>query len=425
MNRRVLFIAYLFAPIVNSGTQRPLKFAKYLPSLGWDPVIITAARVGDYPIDPRLLNDIPAGAQVHRVPMLNDRIGEFAGTLGLGVVNRERIAQGISWRLRKRWQHPDIYALWRPTARRTAMRLYRDIGFDAIYATGYPWTSLLIGMDLSMMTGRPLIADFRDPWAADDYEGRTAGRHDDDARLEHDVVRQAASVVCVSATMTAQMMAAHPDVPARKFVTIPNGFDPADVRAAPAWPHLRFRIVYTGVWKPGYGLDALYDVIGQIARANPRALANVEVIAAGFEPGPAHRRGLSEHIDEIGVLSHNDAVALMRSADILFLQNAQGASQQHRLPGKMFEYLATGRPVLAVTDPDGEAGRLIHRVGGGVVVSPDDRDRLREIIAVAIRRGRLDTPPQDRALLRAFERPALAKTLAAVLASVTRQPAAA
>jgi glycosyltransferase involved in cell wall biosynthesis len=283
----------------------------------------------------------------------------------------------------------------------------------------------LIGMDVSMMTGRPLIADFRDPWAADDYEGRTACAREDDVRLEREVVRQAASVVCVSTTMTAQMMAAHPDVPQRKFVTIPNGFDPADVLATAPWPHDRFRIVYTGVWKPGYGLDGLYDVIGQIARANPQSLANVEVIAAGFEPGPAHRRRLSEHIDEIGVLSHKDAVALMRSADILFLQNAQGASQQHRLPGKIFEYLATGRPVLAVTDPHGEAGRLIQRIGGGVVVSPDDRDRLRDVITVAIRRGSLETPPQDRELLRAFERPALTKTLAGVLESVTRQPAAA
>jgi glycosyltransferase involved in cell wall biosynthesis len=357
--------------------------------------------------------------------MLNDRIGAVAGTLGLGVIKRERIAEGISWRLRERWQRPDMFALWRPTARRMAMKLFRDIGFDAIYATGYPWTSLLVGMDVSILTGRPLVADFRDPWAADDYEGRGHGDRAEELALERQVVTQAASVVCVSSTLTAQMIAAHSTVRARKFVTIPNGFDPADIGRVSPWPRQRFRIVYTGVWKPGYGLDGLYDAIARIARTNPALLSNVEVVAAGFEPGPAHRRGLSEYVDEIGILSHRDAIALMRSADVLFLQNADGASQHHRLPGKIFEYLGTGRPVLAVTDPDGEAGRLITRVGGGVVVSPRDTAGLRQVLIEAFTRGALDTPPQDRTMLKTFERPALTRTLASVLDAVTRQPAVA
>ena len=168
MSRRVLFIAYLFPPIANSGTQRPLKFAKYLPQFGWEPIVLTAHRVSEHRQDHGLLEDVPLDMRVVRVPMLNDRIGAVAGTLGLGVVKRKTIAEGISWRLRNRWRSPDLYALWRPTARRAAMKLYRDVGFDAIYATGFPWTSLLTGMDVSKLTGRPLVADFRDLWASED-----------------------------------------------------------------------------------------------------------------------------------------------------------------------------------------------------------------------------------------------------------------
>lgn len=424
-NRRVLFIAYLFPPIANSGTQRPLKFAKYLPQFGWDPLVLTAERVSDHPQDRRLLKEVPADMTVVRVPLLSDQIGAVAGTLGMGVVTRQRIQEGISWRMRNRWHSPDIYALWRPTARRAAMKLFRDVGFDAIYATGYPWTSLLVGMDVAEMTGRPLVADFRDPWAADDYEGRSPEEHSEDARLERQVVTHAAAVLCTTATATAQMIGSYPSLRPDKFVTIPNGFDPADIERIKPWPRQRFRIVYTGVWKPGYGLDALYRAIGEIARTTPALLSDFEVIAAGFEPGPAHRLGLSEYVDEIGVLSHDDAVALMRSADVLYLQNAEGASQQHRLPGKLFEYLATGRPILAVTEPSGECGRLLSRVGGGIVVAPSDRDGLHRVLRDAITRKALHTPEREQGILRAFERRALTRVLASVFESVTRESAVA
>ena len=423
MSRRVLFIAYLFPPIANSGTQRPLKFAKYLPQLGWDPLVVTAQRVSEHRQDQRLLEDVPLDMRVVRVPMLNDRIGAVASTLGLGMVKPETIAEGISWRLRNHWQSPDLYALWRPTARRAAMKLYREVGFDAIYATGFPWTSLLTGMDVSKLTGRPLVADFRDLWASEDlFTSDDLGR---DQVMEAEVVDHAAAILSISSSMTDRMVAAHPSANPAKFYTIPNGYDPSDMARIEPWPRQRFRIVYTGVWKKGYGLDSLYDAIETIAKTEPALLANVEVMAAGFEPGPAHERGLSDYVDELGVLSHDDAVALMRSADVLYLRNFEGIRQEWCLPGKIFEYLATGRPLLAVTRPDGEAGRLIERIGGGVVIDPTDTVGLLRTLTVALRRGALEVPPQDQGLLRAFERPALTRLLASVFDTVTRQTAVA
>lgn len=423
MSRRVLFLAYLFPPIANSGTQRPLKFAKYLPQFGWEPLVVTAQRVSEHRRDQRLLEDVPLDLRIVRVPMLSDRIGAVAGTLGLGMMKRETIAEGISWRLREHWKSPDLYALWRPTARRAAMKLYREVGFDAIYATGFPWTSLLTGMDVSKLTGRPLVADFRDLWASEDLY--TSDDLDRDQEMEAQVVDHAAAVLSISSTMTERMIAAHPSANPAKFYTIPNGYDPSDMARIEPWPRRRFRIVYTGVWKEGYGLDSLYDAIEAIAKTEPALLANIEVMAAGFEPGPAHKRGLSEYVDELGVLSHDDAVALMRSADVLYLRNFEGFRQEWCLPGKIFEYLATGRPLVAVTRPDGEAGRLIERIGGGVVVDPSDTEGLRRILTGAIRRGALETPPQDRVLLRAFERPALTRLLASVFETVTRRSAVA
>ena len=119
------------------------------------------------------------------------------------------------------------------------------------------------------------------------------------------------------------------------------------------------------------------------------------------------------------MLSHAAAVSLMHSADLLFMTNPSGSRQQACLPGKLYEYLATGRPVLAVTDPEGEAGRLIQTIGGGIAVSPNDPAHLERVIAEALTARRLTVPPQNRCALKAFERPALAQRLAAVLDSVT------
>jgi glycosyltransferase involved in cell wall biosynthesis len=421
MNKRVLMIAYLFPPIANSGTQRPLKFAKYLPAFGWEPIILTADRAPDDRIDVRLLNDIPPGVRVIRVPMLNERVGDFVGGLAPWRAAAARIAASVSWRLRGQWQQPDLYALWRPPARRAALRAFRDIGFDAVFATGFPWTSLLIGRDVSRQTGRALVADFRDPWAADDLYGSADRCHGDALSLERSVIRQASAVISVSDTMTRSMTLAHRDAERSKFVTISNGYDPEDLEVPAPPTHDRFRIVYTGVWKPGYTLDALYDVIARLARSAPELVANIEVVAAGFTPGYAESRGLSRYVTEVGVVSHQAAVSLMYSADLLYLPNPGGSRQQWCLPGKIFEYLATGRPVLALTDPEGEAGRLVQQIGGGVVVSPNDPDGLERMIAAALART-LTMPAQRRGELEAFERPALARRLAAVLDSVTHNP---
>ncbi len=100
--------------------------------------------------------------------MMSDVIGDRVASIGFPARARARVSAGLSWRVRRWNQVPDLYASWRPTARRLAVRIFNDVGFDAVWATGFPWTSLLIGRDVSRLTKRPLIADFRDPWLGED-----------------------------------------------------------------------------------------------------------------------------------------------------------------------------------------------------------------------------------------------------------------
>jgi glycosyltransferase involved in cell wall biosynthesis len=421
--KRVLVIAYLFPPILNSGTQRPLKFVKYLPQFGWEPIVLTADRLDGWPLDPHLLEEIPAGVRVVRVPLLNDRIGDLIGTIGITATNRRRISHAVSWRLRGWRSDPDLFTSWQPTAVRTAMSIFRETGFDAILATGYPWTSLLIGRDLSKKTLCPLIADFRDPWAADDlFSGNLPPDQKERTLLcERSVVQQASAVVSVSQTMTDQMRLAHPGVPAERFLTIHNGFDPPDLTASPPTPRSgKLRIVFTGVWKRDYGPDGLYQVVEHLASRRPELVANLEVIAAGFEPGEAERRGLSHIIHELGQIPHAAALGLMQSADALFFTTGGGSYQRHHIPGKLFEYLGSGRPIIAVADSEGESARLMARVGGAVVVGPTQLDELEQVIASACVTNSIPVSNRNAAVLGKFERSELTRVLAHTLDSATR-----
>lgn len=423
--KRVLFMAYLFPPIANSGTQRPVKFVKYLSQYGWQPTVVTAAYPGGHRVDHGMLADIPAGVRVVRVPMINEWVRDTIGRVTGGTHLGARVAEAVNWRLREQFRKPDLYALWRPAARRAALRLMRQERFDAIYATGFPWTTLLTAVDVSKATGCPLVADFRDPWVGEDLFRSERPPVDEERPLERLVVEHAASVTTVAPTMTKRLIAAYPELDPSKFHTIFNGFDPTDLETPAPSTHGKFRIAFAGVWKEGYNPSPIYDVVEWLRRSNPEVLNGVEVVAAGFEPGEAARRGLTDHIKEVGVLSHQDAVALMHSADVLFLTNGDGARQQLGLPGKMYEYLATGRPVLALTHPDGDAGRVIQQVGGGVAVPQDDPGLLLEVIRKACRDRALQTPPLNREALAMFERPHLARQLAFLLEAVSRHPAVA
>ncbi|HUQ88887.1 MAG TPA: glycosyltransferase [Vicinamibacterales bacterium] len=413
--KKVLFLAYLFPPIANSGTQRPWKFAKYLADYGWQPTVITAADLDGHHIDSGLSADLPANVDVVRVPMLNDQIGATLAALAGGGRLGKRVGDAISWRIRQRRRSPDLYALWKPTVMRAAMKIFHERGFDAIYATGFPWTALIAGAELSQATGRPLVADFRDLWAGDPMfpEGRPS--HAEEVALERSVVEQATTVVGASASIGRQLAATHPSVSEEKFVTIHNGFDAEDFTEPRVRPTAqRFRIVYTGVWKEGYNPAELYDTIDWIRRSRPALLENAEVITAGFAPGEARRRGLSAYIEERGVVSHQAAVALMRSADILFLSHTS-PDRQWAVPGKLYEYLASQSPVLALTSPNNEMAQIIRAVGGGIAVPHDDPGTLLDVIGEACRAGKLNVPERQVEALNLFERRQLTAKLAAVL----------
>lgn len=369
----------------------------------------------DLPVDPQLLQELPHDLAITRVQMLNDQVASIIRPL-VG----SRVSEALRWRSRSWANSPDMYAHWRRPAVAAGQELFRERGFDAIFATGFPWTALLVGRDLSASTGRPLVSDFRDPWIGDDVFAPAAQLSSVERRLEASVVSRSAAVVCVSSVMTEQMRAMHPEVSPERFHTIHNGFDRDDIAARTDTRDVasgRFRVVYTGVWKGPYGPQVLYDAITILREKDPTSIANLEVVTAGFAPGAAAAAGLEQYVTELGRVSHQEALGLMSTAGLLFVAAAPGQYQRLALPGKVFEYLATGRPVLATAALDGEVDRLFKSVGGGIVISPDP-SQLAQELANACRRGAFNVPPVDLQRLNFYERISLTGRLARLLDGV-------
>jgi glycosyltransferase involved in cell wall biosynthesis len=417
--KRVLVLAYLFPPIANSGTMRPLKFVKYLAEHGWDPIVITAASFEGEPTDAALLDQVPPGVRIVRVPMFNDRIADgIAGMLG-GTRFGKKVGDAVRWRLRDRRRLPDLYAWWQPTAARAARRVFRETGFDAIYATGFPWTTLMVGRQVAIETGRPLVADFRDAWAAETLFQDERPAREVELAFERQVVATAAAVVTTTDGTVRLMANAYPSEEPAKFIAVHNGFDPADFDVPPQ-PRTRdkLRLVYTGVWKGGHNPGDLYTAIEWVRRSHPELLERVEVVMAGFAPGEAERRGLSPYITERGRVPHREAVALMRSADVLFFPHTDAVGPWV-VSGKVYEYLAAGAPILAHTAPETDSARILQRIGGAIVVPREDPGDLYRRLLDLFATGRFEVRQRDPAALRAFERRTLTAKLAGVLNDVS------
>jgi glycosyltransferase involved in cell wall biosynthesis len=419
--KRVLVIAYFFPPLANSGTQRTTKFVKGLPEFGWQPVVVAGRGAFDDLRDETLLRELDAALAVSRVPMLNEVLGD-----ALGRVLGDRAGRAIDWRLRAALATPDLYGGWRYTARRAASALMRAQAFDVILATGFPWTALLVGRDLSVSMGVPLVADFRDVWTLDDVflPDAITRRH---RRQERSVVRQASSVISVSPIMTDSMRELHSTEDPEKFQTVFNGYDPDDLCTLEPYPapaHDKVRIVYTGVWRPTYGPHLLYDAIAALHRDDPKMIRNLEVVTAGFPKGHAREMGIDRYVTELGQISHPLALGLMASADALYAPLPLGRYHRLALPGKLYEYLAVGRPVFSTTAFDGETAKLLAQIGGGRVL-PSEKAAVRGLLTEICRDGELVVPPVSQSALSFFERRNQTKALAQLLDRaevVTKRP---
>lgn len=377
--RRLLVVTYPYPPMPSVGSNRWAAMTKYLRRLGHEVSVITTSAFGGLADDRASgvvrTTDLLASSALRRVlrrPPL-PAPGRPAET--------DRPPPGILMRVLV----PDPYlATWVPMAAVAARRLVREREVDCL-VTSTPYESThLVGLALGR--GRPAwIADFRDPWSMDRHRPPFPTRLQErlDQRLEARIVREADAAVTLSRPVVE-------DFRARLGVEtelIPNGWDPDLDRELgstqiPKLDPRRLSLVYTGTLSGGWGRapGALLEALRLVEERIPGRL---ELVVAGRLTSEEERllagAELADVVRHVGHLSRAEAAALQRRADALVLVTSRNVSE---FPGKLIEYLAAGRPILALAAGT-EAGRIVNETRTGTVVAPDDPNA----IAGALRRA--------------------------------------
>jgi glycosyltransferase involved in cell wall biosynthesis len=403
--RRVGLITYWYPPNRTVGTLRLAKFAKYLPDFGWEPVVYTIRPASDlYTRAGTLPDECRAGTVMRTAdPSLNVWVYRIlrralgapatgASPPGLAGSPVLRLAHRLYRRL---LCFPDECWPWllgfpMHRARLAAERL------DVLVSSSPPVTTHVLAARLARQLGLPWVADLRDPWASWPAGSRTRA-HRGDRWIAHRTLASASCLTSPSAPECAALSARH-GVPA---AFVPNGFDPDDVshaeRRVVAFDRRRWVMAHTGsIFEDGRDPTWLFEALSRLLSAGALQLGEVLTIWCGRNLDIVARvllrhPDLAPAVELRGEVGYEESLAVQRAASALLLLEDPAPSARARLPAKIYEYLAAGRPILARASPDGAVAALLRETGAGTVVTTVEE--AVPAMARLIDRWRASAPP--------------------------------
>jgi glycosyltransferase involved in cell wall biosynthesis len=430
--RRAIVLAYHFPPVGGAGVQRNAKFVRYLREFGYEPVVVTGPGAGSdrwAPTDDTL---VAPGVEVHRIP------GPEPGPSSRVHRRAER------WTgLRSPWLKWLLDGMVDVGVRAGA-------GADVVYASLVPYETAPAAEAIARRLRLPWVADLQDPWALDEMMVYPSGPHRRLAtRAMRRALRAADAVVMNTPEARDRVLRRFPELAAKPVVSITNGYDARDFSGPVAEREDdRFRIVHTGYLHTQLGLDHrrtrlarrllggamsgvdiltrshvyLVEAVEELRREEPELGNRIEIQLAGVLTA-ADRTvgGRSPTVRMLGYVPHDEAVALMRAADLLFLPMQRLANGAHVgiVPGKTYEYMASGTPILAAVPPR-DVRDFLTAAGTAFVCDPADVGAMKAIVREQVRRKLAGEPrpAHNRGAIARFERRRLTEHLAGLFDSV-------
>ena len=412
---RVLMIAHHFPPAGGSGSNRALAFGRYLPQYGWRPTVLTPGAEWAMNRDDRLGGEIPADVRVIRTRSWEPRPHAAAPASAIPAVG-SRSASNLRLHLGHLKRFPDAHLGWLPFALGAARR----VSFDVAYSSSGPFTSHLVGLALKRLTGRAWVAELRDGWYRWNraiFPDYPAWRDRLERRLEASALRSADRVVLVTDRMAAAFRCQYADLPPEHFAVVSNGFDPAQfpTTGEPPPEHPGWNVVHAGALYYGRSLASFLEAAARVAAADASFAHEFRLTLIGTLDGSARaeliQRATATQVQFRGQLDHASTIEGMRSADALLLVANTTPGAEATVPGKLFEYLAMGRPVLAVAPPDSSTADVLEQTGGGWLAPAGEPEAIASVLAQAFYDRSRGADPRQVAR---FDRRVLAGDLACV-----------
>ncbi len=386
--KRVLMVAYHFPPMnVSSGIQRTLRFAQYLPEFDWEPLVLTAHPRVYAGVSDASLAEVPPHLVVKRAFAL-----DTARHLSL-------------CGLYPRWLAvPDRWASWWLGAVPAGLALIRKFKPDVIWSTYPIATAHLIGHTLHRLTGIPWVADFRDPMAQDGYP-KDPAMWRSFKRIEGQVLTRCSRAVFTAPGALRYYAERYPEIPESRMTVIENGYDEfafgdaeqAVVHATSAKRPLvivHSGTIYATERDPRPFFAALSELL-HTGRIGPDDLRLV-LRATGddrYVGGLVESAGISSIVSLQPGVPYRAALAEMLSADGLLV--LQAADCNFQIPAKLYEYLRAGRPILALTDPQGDSAGVLRSAGMDTIAPLDSQEQIAQAVlrfVGLLREGRAPVP---------------------------------
>ena len=386
---RVLILTYYWPPAGSSGVQRWLKFVKYLREYGWEPIVYTANNPEVSATDESLFKDVPDGVEVIRrnVPepygIYKFLSGNRKKKIGVGFTSnttkKGSLINSIAIWVRGNIFIPDARMLWIHPSYRFLKKYLKVNSVDVIVTSGPPHSLHLIGLKLKKKFNIPWVADFRDPWTDIYFYKDLKLTWIADAinrKLEKKVLKQADLTVVVSKAMADSFER----IGAKRIEIIPNGYDHVDYEFNANLDNSIFSLVHVGTIPPNSNCNKFWKAISMMAEKNKEFNEKLQIQFVGDID-----RSVIESLKEYGLLGkakiigykpHSEIPAFQKSAQALLVFIPSNSKEI--LTGKIFEYLAAKRPVIAIGPAGGNLDTLLTETGAGVMLSSDSDSEIYE-----------------------------------------------
>jgi glycosyltransferase involved in cell wall biosynthesis len=376
--KKVLIVTYYWPPSGGAGVQRWLKFAKYLPEYGWQPVILTVdPEYASYPQrDESLLSEIDPACLVYTTKSfeLYNLYKFISGKKevpygGFANESKEGMLQKASKFLRGNFLLPDPRKGWNKHALKKAAELIRELDIDTVVTTSPPHSTQLIGLKLKKKFNIRWIADLRDPWTDIYYYNQfkhTALARKIDRDYERKVVENADLLITVSEDVK-RIFAEKSDLPiSAKTVVIPNGYDEDDFRITNLPTESKKILTYTGTISEAYEVNGfLKALLGLDEKLKSQLLIR---FVGKVPPSVEEKfRATGLELELVGYVDHAKSIEYLLRSDLLLLIIPKVKNNRGILTGKFFEYLASGKPILAIGPTDGDLAKLIQETESGML----------------------------------------------------------
>lgn len=417
-NKKILILTYYWPPSGGTGVQRWLHFTRYLKELGWDPIIFTPSNPEAPVQDSKLLAQIPEGIEVLKLPIweptqLYMRLsGNKGKQLQTGFMQEGKKKPGLLQRvalyIRANLFIPDAKMAWIKPASRYLIDYLQTNEVAALISTGPPHTMHLIARNVKRATKLPWLADFRDPWTQIDWFEQLPLNQFGLAKhkaLEKSVLLEADLLTIVSSNWQQQTQA----LCGRDVALVTNGFAPEDFAAFQQQPDPHFTILHTGSINKDRNPSALWKSLGHFTQNNPEFAAKLRIRLIG-----ALDARVRTDIEEAGLMPythlehfvpHARVIEELSACSLLLLPINNVKNQMGIIPGKVFEYLASEQPILAVGPLEGDAATILRKQAGTHIVGFQDEIHWPQIIAMCA------VKPQRKEALLPYSRKALAEKI--------------